>query len=82
MEPERERDPDSDAESMHEGDGYCQMMRVVIAGKGPVVKGSTCNCLATGQVCLVNEDVVVSDVSDPDVVHRDGKNLVWGPACD
>jgi len=79
-EPEKERDPDADAESIHEGEGYCQMMRVVIAGRGPVVqtKGGQCGCVATGLVGILNEDVLASDC----VVMENEAVEVWVPGCD
>ncbi|MDP6209262.1 MAG: hypothetical protein QGG01_13190, partial [Roseibacillus sp.] len=79
-EPEKECDPDSDAESIHEGEGYCQMMRVVIAGRGPIVqsKGGQCGCTATGLVGILNEDVLVSDCAG----MEDEAGTVWVPGCD
>ena len=54
---------DSDAESIHEGEGYCQMSRVIIAGKGPVVKEEACGRLATGLCAKLNDDVKRPDVA-------------------
>ena len=64
----RERDPDSDAESVHEGEGYCQMMRVVFAN--PTAKGlrmtckGACSREATTTIRILKDDMVLSDVAD------------------
>ena len=56
------------------------MMRVVIDGQGKVVKEASgqCGCLATGLVGILNEDVVISDVSE----FQEDDGAVWVPACD
>ena len=54
------------------------MSRVIIAGKGPVVKEEACGRLATGLCAILNNDVKRSD----DAGFEDDDGVVWIPGCD